>query len=58
MFTCIICQFDCELDDVVVLSPLGTCICLRCFNRETGSTKPMPKGLRTQIAAVANGAEI
>jgi hypothetical protein len=50
MFTCIICRFTHPLDDVAVsLGSGGRCICIACFVREAGATKPMPKILRHQI---------
>jgi hypothetical protein len=49
MFTCHICRFDTELDDVAVLAHGGRCICLRCYARETDTAKPMPKILRRQV---------
>jgi hypothetical protein len=52
MYTCSICHFATELDDVVIAGPLGACICLRCFGRETGSARPMPKALQRTLAAV------
>ena len=51
MHTCTICHFATELDDVVVAFAAGGCICLRCYGRETGSTRPMPKPLRQELAA-------
>jgi fumarate hydratase subunit beta len=36
MITCTICKFETELDDVALGGPSGRCVCLRCFNRETG----------------------
>ena len=51
MLTCTICHFETELDDIVVASPRGRCICLRCFDRETGATRAMPKALRREIVA-------
>lgn len=51
MQTCIICHFETELDDMVVGNTGGHCICLRCFARETGSDRPMPKALRREISA-------
>jgi hypothetical protein len=50
MFICSICRFDVELDDVAVGGTPALCICLRCFTRETGSAKPMPKSLRRQLS--------
>lgn len=52
MTTCIICHFETELDDVVVSSTTGRCICLRCFARETGTERPMPKTLRREVSAM------
>ncbi len=49
MLTCRICHFETELDDVVLTGPAGRCICLRCFGRETGSARPMPKVLRHEL---------
>jgi hypothetical protein len=51
MFTCLICRFDTELDDVAVRGAGPRCICLRCFTRETGTAVRMPKGLRNQLLA-------
>jgi len=51
MYTCAICHFATELDDVVALTTPGHCICLRCYHRETESTLPMPKELRRQVIA-------
>ena len=51
MRTCKICRFETEMDDVVLTRPGGHCICLRCYNRETGSTRTMPKPLRREISA-------
>jgi len=51
MFTCLICHFDTELDDVAVPGADGRCICLRCFARETGTAKRMPKSLRGELLA-------
>jgi hypothetical protein len=52
MWTCIICRFATVLDDAVVATERGTCVCLRCFNRETDGARPMPKALRRQLTAV------
>ena len=51
MSTCTICRFVTELDDVAVSTAPGRCICLRCFGRETGSARPMPKALRHELRA-------
>ena len=49
MFHCTLCHFDALLDDVVVACGEGRCICLRCYARETDTTKPMPKPLRREL---------
>jgi hypothetical protein len=51
MITCRICRFDTELDDVAIPGEGGWCICVRCFARETNTTKPMPKWLRRELSA-------
>jgi hypothetical protein len=51
MSICRICRFETELDDVVVAGAAGSCICLRCYGRETGSARPMPKALRRDLQA-------
>jgi hypothetical protein len=51
MRTCIVCRFDTEFDDIVTEGSDGRCICLRCFVRETGSHRPMPKTLRHELIA-------
>ena len=53
MFTCVICRFSQELDDVAVRRGGGAdCVCLRCFDRETASARPLPKALRRQLVAL------
>ena len=51
MTTCAICHFDTDVDNVVVKNERGLCVCLRCFNRETGNELRMPKLLRRQLTA-------
>lgn len=51
MWTCAVCRFQTELDDAVLTRGVGRGICLRCFGRETGSARPMPKGLRRDLVA-------
>jgi len=50
MFTCTICRFETELDDVVVAMAGDRCVCLRCYGRETGGVLPMPKALRRDVS--------
>jgi hypothetical protein len=54
MWTCIVCHFETELDDVIVRRHGSDCICLRCFDRETGSGRPMPKALRKEVIGAAD----
>ena len=50
--TCIICRFETELDDVAVTGgSAARCVCLRCYGRETGTARPMPKALRRELIA-------
>ena len=58
MWTCTICRFATELDDAVVTTTHGSCICLRCFDRETNQSKPMPKALRRQLIAALAEPEV
>ena len=58
MYHCILCAFDVELDDTVVTSGNGRCICLSCFNKETQSEKRMGKSLRTELVATLATLEI
>lgn len=56
MFTCAICQFAVELDDVALPGPNGLCVCLRCYLRETGQAETMPKELQRAIESCLNEA--
>ncbi len=51
MHICIICRFETEVDDIVTAGSNGRCICLRCFGRESGNLRPMPRTLRHDITA-------
>ena len=50
MFNCAICRFDVYLDDTVVISQNGKCICLTCYNNETHNTKTMPPTYRKEVS--------
>ena len=52
MHTCRICRFAAELDDIALAQADGRCICLRCYARETGTQRPMPKALRRQLTSL------
>jgi hypothetical protein len=56
MFLCILCAFETELDDAVVVTT-GRCICLRCFARETNTQRQMNKQLRRALDATLAAAE-
>jgi hypothetical protein len=56
MFRCQICRFDTDLDDVVLRFASGACLCLRCYDRETASARPMPARLRRQLQATLSAA--
>jgi hypothetical protein len=49
MRTCRLCQWQVVLDDVVVMLKGEGCICLRCYLRETGDTRRMPKDFERNI---------
>jgi hypothetical protein len=49
MRTCRLCQWEVTLDDVVVILRGDRCICLRCYLRETGDTRQMPKEYQREI---------
>lgn len=56
MKPCMICRFETELDDQVISGQHG-CICLRCYDRETGNLAPMPKSLRRELVATLANVE-
>jgi len=58
MSVCIICRFETQLDDVVMPGGTRSCICLRCYTRETGTSHPMPKELRKDVIATLAAMEV
>ena len=58
MWICRICRFETVLDDVVVATAHGSCVCLRCFVRETGSARPLPQMLRRDVQAALAALEL
>jgi hypothetical protein len=58
LHVCVICRFPAELDDAVVPTDGGRCICLRCFARETETARPMDCKLREAIIAVLAEAQV
>ncbi len=58
MLRCILCAFDAEIDDAVVIGAGGRCICLRCFSKETNNEKRMDKHLRRDLIATLATIEV
>jgi hypothetical protein len=56
MLRCVICRFETVPDDIVLRRREG-CVCLGCYARATGSSRPMPKPLRQALTALLAGAE-
>lgn len=54
MFECRICHFQFELDDVAIKFASGRCVCLKCFERETGRESHLPKRLVRDVREGAN----
>lgn len=57
MLRCILCAFETELDDAVVASVNGRCICLRCFTKEINDQKRMTKALHRELIATLSTIE-
>ena len=52
---CLICKDEVEPDDVAVASARpNRCICVRCFARETGNDRRVPKALMRQVEEAMN----
>ena len=51
MFTCTLCRFATELDDVALRGGRGQCVCLSCYCHETGTARPIPATLRRALEA-------
>ncbi len=58
MYLCVMCRFLVELDDAMLQTEGGCCICLRCFSRATETAVPMPNVLRDELVVVLAGAEV
>jgi hypothetical protein len=56
MYTCGVCHFQVEMDDVSLPGPNGHCVCLGCYLRETDQWQAMPKALRNELTAVLTDA--
>ncbi len=52
MYTCRICRFEVELDDAIVTTAKGGCVCLRCYLVQVEDHKPLSKELRRELTAL------
>jgi hypothetical protein len=52
MFTCRLCHFLTELDDVALDRGAARCICLLCYERHTQTLRPMPRRLRDGLITI------
>lgn len=57
MFTCTLCRFAVPLDDTLVTTSKGGCICLACYLRNVDDYRRLPKELDRAVAAVVAAAE-
>jgi hypothetical protein len=55
VYLCVICRFLVELDDAIVPTAAGCCICYRCFARETDTTVAMSSHLRGELDGLLAG---
>ena len=51
MCICTICQFETERDDIALSLGAYRCVYLRCYARETGTARPLPRALCHQLDA-------
>ena len=56
MYACILCRFSVTLDDTLITTAKGGCICLRCYLRNVEDLKSLPKDLHREVSAVAAAA--
>jgi hypothetical protein len=56
MFTCRLCRFVVPLDDTLITTAKGGCICLSCYLRTVEDHRPLPKDLSREVAAIAAAA--
>jgi hypothetical protein len=50
VYACTLCRFSVTLDDTLITTAKGTCICLRCYLRNVEDTKSVPKDLRREVS--------
>lgn len=55
MYQCVICRGEVEADDAELVNRElpGRCICLRCWTRETGTTRYLSRELCRELVAAA-----
>jgi hypothetical protein len=56
VYICFLCRFSVPLDDTLVTTAKGGCICLACYLRTVEDEKPLPKDLYHEVSAVASAA--
>ena len=52
MYTCLLCKYPTELDDVMAPTQRGTCICLRCYLVQIEDLRRLPRELQAELRAV------
>jgi hypothetical protein len=52
MYVCQMCHFEVELDDVLLPSNGGRCVCLGSYLRANGQWQPVPKSVREEVIAI------
>lgn len=52
MYACFLCRFSVPLDDTLVTTVKGSCICLRCYLRTVEDERSVPRNLERAILAV------
>jgi hypothetical protein len=58
MYLCVICRFPAELDDVIAPTSTGRCVCLRCYARETESTRHLSKSMLLDVCDALGAAGV
>ncbi|MGD9889770.1 MAG: hypothetical protein AB7N70_08555 [Dehalococcoidia bacterium] len=56
MYACLLCRFAVTLDDTLITTAKGGCICLRCYLRNVEDVRALPKDLDREVSAVAAAA--
>ena len=53
VYLCSLCRSAVPLDDTLITTARGGCICLRCYLRHVDDDRRLPGDLRRQLAEVA-----